>query len=84
VLQEVEDKIINQETKIEKIDLDENKKDELFAQLKEAVKTKRAKNTKPILEEFEKYNLNDEDKELYNKIKSLVKKFKFKEAGELL
>ncbi|MEA3513746.1 MAG: cache domain-containing protein, partial [Campylobacterota bacterium] len=84
VISEIEDKIINQEENIAKIDLQQNQRDELFAKLKEAVLTKRAKNCKPIIEEFEQYNLSIEDENLYNEVKQLIKKFKFKDAGELL
>jgi CheY-like chemotaxis protein len=84
VIQEIEEKIINTQEIITKIDLETKQRDELFLKLKEAITTKRAKNTKPILEEFEKYNLQNEDKKLYNEIKGLIKKFKFKEALEIL
>ncbi|MEA2100771.1 MAG: hypothetical protein U9P72_11650, partial [Campylobacterota bacterium] len=67
-----------------KIDLDSKKRDELFNSLKEAVATKRAKNTKPLIKEFEKYNLSKEDDALYQEIKELIKKFKYKQAMELL
>jgi CheY-like chemotaxis protein len=84
VLNEIEDKIINQEESLPKIDIDNSTRDELFFKLKEAVKTKRAKNTKPILEEFTKYNLIPEDEKLYNEVDGLIKRFKFKDALELL
>jgi HPt (histidine-containing phosphotransfer) domain-containing protein len=84
VVNEIEQKIINTKITTTKIELTKEKSEELFAKLKEAVVTKRAKNCKPIIEEFEKYNLVDKDKKLYNEVKGLIKKFKFKNALELL
>ena len=84
VVKEIEDKIILAEVKIEKIELEIDKRDKLFAKLKEAVSTKRAKNCKPIIEEFEKYNLSKEDDKLYQEVKQFIKKFKFKNAMEIL
>ena len=84
VLQEIEDKIISKEIQIEKIELDKDKRDQLFSELKKAVTTKRAKNCKPVIEEFEKYNLSNSDDKLYQEVKLLIKKFKFKNAMEIL
>ena len=85
VTKEIEQKVINvQEKKIQKIDLSSKKRDELFINLKEAVFTKRAKNCKSIMKEFEKYNLSEKDNDLYKEIKQLIKKFKFKDAMEIL
>ena len=81
---EIEHKIINTQEVVAKVDLDPNQRDELFNRLKEAVSTKRAKKCKPIIEEFEKYNLLLEDKKLYNRVRELIKKFKFKDALEIL
>ena len=39
---------------------------------------------KPIIEEFKRYNLTQEDSKLYNEVKALIKKFKFKDAMEIL
>ena len=84
VTHEIEEKIINTQDKIQKIDLEPTKRDELFSKLKIAVETKRAKNCKPIIEEFEHYNLSNDDEKLFQNVKGLVKKFKFKEAKEVL
>ena len=84
VVKEIEDKIISTDVKIEKIELEADKRDELFDKLREAVTTKRAKNCKPIIEEFDKYNLPKEDDKLYQEVKQLIKKFKFKQAMEIL
>ncbi len=84
VINEIEEKVIRWEEKIEKIKIDKTGRDELFAKLKEALKTKRVKNIKPVVDEFEKYDFSDEDKELFEQIKQLTKKFQFKKALELL
>ena len=85
VIKEIEEKIINlQEKNKEKIEIDKTIRDELFAKLKETLETKRAKNIKPIIDEIEKYELSNKDRELFEKIKRLTKKFKFKQALELL
>lgn len=84
VTKEIEEKILSAEGEIEKRELEVSKREELFARLKEAVATKRAKSCKPLIEEFEKYTLSEEDDTLYQKVKKLIKKFKFKDALELL
>jgi CheY-like chemotaxis protein len=83
VIDEIEQKLSFGE-KIQKQELSQEKRDELFAKLKEAIKTKRVKNTKPIIEELDRYHLESEDKQLFEELKGLVKKFKFKEAIELM
>jgi len=65
------------------IDLDLSKKDELFIFLKEALQTNKPKRCEPILEEIGKYKLLSEDKKLFNRVKQLIKQYKFKEAVKL-
>ena len=84
VIQEIDEKLISLDTDTKREKLDKEKRDELFTKLKEAIATKRAKNTKPLIEEIDRYILSKEDKELYDKIKQFIKKFKFKDALELL
>jgi len=84
VLIEIETKIINNQKTIKKIKLDSTKRDELFLKLKDAIATKRVHNTNPIMKEFEQYNLSQKDDELFQSIKILVDKFKFKQAMEIL
>jgi len=57
---------------------------ELFQKLKEATTKRRPQLCEPILKEFEKYNLNKTDQELFKSVKTLIKKYKFNEARELL
>jgi CheY-like chemotaxis protein len=85
VTDEIEQKIINtKEHTLDKMDLQATKRDELFLDLKNAIATKRAKNCKPIIQEIDKYHLNSDDSKLFDNIKRLIKKFKFKDALELL
>ena len=60
------------------------KKEELFKSLKEALASNRAKHVKPLIEEIGKYRLDPEDKKSFDEVSKLVRKFKFKQAGELL
>ncbi len=84
IIDEIEKKVINNIKTKEKVNIDQIHKDKLFINLKEAISTKRVKNCKPIIEELDNIILNNEEQKLFDKIKSLVKKFKFKEALELL
>jgi len=81
MITEIEENIISED--IEKKEITEEIRDELFDKLKKAVLTKRAKNCKVVIEELEHYNLNEEDNKLFNDIKELTSKFKFKQALEL-
>ncbi|RLA76403.1 MAG: hypothetical protein DRG30_02890 [Epsilonproteobacteria bacterium] len=55
-------------------------REELFSQLKEFTKKNRANRCKSIIQEIEKYQLGDEDKIVFNRVKELVYKYKFKDA----
>ena len=68
---------------VEKIVLQSSKRDALFLSLQESLKTKKPKKCEVIIDEFERYSLEKEDKILFDKVKMLVKKYKFKEAMEL-
>jgi len=63
---------------------DNTKKDELFEKLKEALKSKRVKNVKPIIEELKRYKMSQDESEKFNKIAELTSKYKLKEALEVL
>ncbi len=84
VLTEIEDKIINAKDIVEKIDITQQRRDELLSKLKDAVITKRAKNCRPVIQELDRYNLSLEDEKIYHDVKVLTKRFKFKEALEML
>ena len=81
IIEEIEEKL--PEKPKEKKDISKEKRDELFSRLKSAVETKRAKNCKPVMEELEYYNLDEEDFRLFEQLKELVSKFRFKQALEL-
>lgn len=70
--------------KTELLAIDDEKKRELFAQLKDAANTKLHKKCLPVIEEIKKYRLFGEDEELFSEVKVLFKKYKFKEIVELL
>ncbi len=58
--------------------------EKLFAKLKKALISKKPKEYKPIIEEIEKYELNLDKKNLFQKIRNLVKKYKIKDAINLM
>lgn len=84
IIAEIIEKFTENEEEKVKEEISKEKRDDIFKKLKEAVSTKRAKNCKVIIEEFEMYKLNDEDTILFEQIKQLVSQFKFKQALELL
>lgn len=81
VIEEIELKLPDE--KIEKKEIDNETRDQLFGKLKAAVETKRAKNCKAIIDELERYNLSQVDQKLFEDIKTLASKFKFKDASKL-
>ncbi len=64
--------------------LDKVLRGKLFTQLKEAVNTKQIKKCTPIIQEIDKYILDKKDKEVFEKVKAYVIKFRFKDAIELM
>ena len=68
----------------DKKEISKSKKDELFEKLKEAIKTKRPKNCKPAIEDLDHYMLAEEEKIIFEKVKSLIEKYKFIEALNIL
>lgn len=73
-----------QEKQAAKAAITPSEKNGLFHTLKEAVATKRPKECEPIVEEIESYSLPAEDAKLFEAVKGLIKKYRFKEAEELL
>ena len=82
LLSEIEEKIDFSQTPTEEISLDEEKV--LFSKLKDALKSKKVKNIKPILQELEKVNLSQKNQELFQSIQKLTKRFKYKDAFALM
>lgn len=68
----------------QKITIKEEEKEILFSKLTTAVASRRPTMCEPIIDEIEKYALNEHDKKLFDKVKKLVQKYKFNEARELL
>ncbi|MEA3513115.1 MAG: Hpt domain-containing protein [Campylobacterota bacterium] len=64
--------------------LEPSKRDQLFEELKVVVSSKRIKNINPVIEEIEKYQLESEDKELFEKVKEYIEEYEFKEAIKIL
>jgi hypothetical protein len=65
-------------------ELSDEKRTQLFNNLKEALKTNRPKKCAPVIEEIEGYSLNKDDKTKFEEIKKLIKKFKLSDAMEYL
>ena len=63
--------------------ISKDQEEHLFKELKTALETKRAKNIKPLIEELEKYDLDEAKAAFFADIKKLTKKFKYKEALKL-
>ena len=84
VLDELKDNLQVERSNVIKLELSLEKRDILFKQLKQTAQTKLPKKFIPILEEIEAYNLDSEDKKLFQEIKKLMKKYKFKDIIKLL
>ena len=75
---------IDKKSQAIKEDISQVKRDALFYELKEAVKTSRPKSCNPIIEKMQKYNFSDKDAKIFKDIQILLKKYKFKEILEIL
>ena len=85
ILNELKDlNLINSNIKEASKILEKEKRDKLFLELKEAIKSKRPKKYIPIVEDIEKYKLSKNDEELFQKIKKYIIKYQFKDALLLL
>jgi CheY-like chemotaxis protein len=56
----------------------------IFHKLKDALKSRRPKRCNLVIQEIESYNLSSEEKEAFDKIKTLVKSYKFDQALKIL
>ena len=86
VISELEEKLLRpecKETKGKKA-ISPEIRDDLFTRLKQAVATKRPKKCEPVIQEIEGYNLLNEDREVFDQVKFLINKYKFKEVENLL
>jgi len=80
VLQELEILDIKKNNTTALLKLSDEKKVQLFLKLKESLMTKRPKKCNAMVQEIEKYNLDTQSKEFFDKIKILINKYKFNEA----
>lgn len=67
-----------------KLKLSPYKKKELFHQLHDALKTKRVNKIQSILDDMEKYELQEEDKPMFEEVKFYMKAFEIQKAIECL
>jgi len=85
VLKELESyKNKKQLNEIKLLKLNNEDRTELFNKLNQAAKSKRVKNSQEIIEEIEKYELNDMDKKVFEEAKNNMNEYKFKEAVDIL
>jgi len=86
VISEIEDKNTYEQEAITQIkeQISATKREQLFAELKKAVETKRPKNCKSVIEQIEQFELVEADIKIFEEIKKLITKYKFKEVLELL
>lgn len=84
IIDEIEEKLIQQSTSLYKEEISKEKAEVLFEKLKEALHTNRFKNCKPIIEELESYHLDKQSQRLLDEVKPFVMRFKFKQALEVL
>lgn len=81
VIDELEEKLMLTEEKLQdKISASDVTIEELYEKLRIAINTKRPKECEPIIKELENYELIGKNKDLFIKVKTLVKKYKFKDA----
>ena len=73
-----------QEVEVNKENISQEKRDELFVELKKAVETSRPKSYNLIIQEMQKYNFSDKDDKIFKDILLLIKKYKFKEILAIL
>jgi len=71
------------EMKLPYLILSSSLRDELFDSLKEAIGSKRIKRINLMLEELEKYHLNNSDRELFLRLKGYILDYNFKEAYKI-
>ncbi|MDX9744819.1 MAG: response regulator, partial [Arcobacteraceae bacterium] len=75
--------IQKKEMELHYLTLSSSLRDELFDSLKEAIGSKRIKRVNLMLEELEKYQLNNSDRELFLRLKGYLLDYNFKEAYKI-
>jgi len=84
VLEELNQIQIQKEESIAKHSLSEERRDELFLNLEEVLLTKQPKRCTLVMEEINLYILKEEDRIIFDEVKLCMKKYKFKEASQLM
>lgn len=69
---------------IDKKQITQARKDELFLELKQSITSKRPKRCESIISEIEKYQLSNKDEALFTASKTFINNYKFKEAINIL
>jgi|GEM_PF-2528848 len=59
-------------------------KNKIFYKLRDALKSRRPKRCNAVIEEMENANLTEKEREIFYKIKTLVKSYRFKQALDIL
>jgi len=83
ILEELVNIKIESNEQIKELEITTQIQDKLFSKLQKAIESKRLKRCSEVIQEIDKYRLASADKELYDKIKEYIKKYKFKEAIKL-
>ena len=84
VLDELKTLGLEKETQSVKKTISQVQSEEMFLKLRDLIATSRPKNIAVFIKEIEQYTLADNDEKLFESIKKLLKKYKFKEAISLL
>jgi len=85
ILEELKNsEVISKSFHHENIEISDEKKEELFLQLKQSVLSRRIQKCRLVMEEIERYRLDTVSEELFNRVKRLIQKYNFKDAIKIL
>jgi len=84
VTNEIEEKMEFESKSEQTLYITQDLRDKLFKKLEDALETQRPKNCIPVIEEIEKYKLNDEDSLIFKQIKDFIEDYDLDEALELI
>ncbi len=56
----------------------------IFYKLRDALKSRRPRRCNSVIDEMESYNLNADEREIFYKVKTLVKSYRFNQALDIL
>ena len=83
VIKELRTTLIQKKIEVDKKIISKKLRNDLFEELKVAIKSRRVKNTKDVIKKILKYTLSSDDKDLFDKISFLIEKYDFKSAIKL-